>query len=228
MPIRLSDTQKITNVPNSRDIGALINLDNSIGPDANQPIPPLPRIQSGLRTKNDTYELIDAIDYSSSSSIFTTTNVNFPLTGLYSRYKLVFEKLIFTSAPVIYLSFDNTGSNTYYYEYGAYNGGSNSVSSTWTTNSTGIIIGNTTAFPAFSVTGIFGDIDIYTPGFSLDTVGGGSNGGIEAFWRLHSEANRVSGHGAILTASNALRAIGLQMTYSPSAGKISFYGLPRN
>jgi len=223
MPIRTSDTQKITNVPSSRDIGALVNLDDSRSPFINQPTPPLPRIQSGLAVKTETFQLIDRIDYSSSSSIFPTTKLSFPL-GNFERYRLVFKGLDFSANQFIQLNFDDQ-TNTYYSEWASYNGSTASANQTWTT-STLMTLGNTTSFPG-GLGGVYGSIEVFFPSFNGDIYGTTAQGP-ETFWNLYCWSIRTHGHGKLYTGSNSLRSIQLNFSNAPIDGTITCYGLPRS
>lgn len=223
MPIRLSDTQKITNVPSSRDIGSLVNLDDSRSPLINQPTPPLPRIQSGLAVRTETFQLIDRVDYSSSSSIFPTYKINFPL-GNFERYRLVFKGVDFSTAPSIFMSFEDQ-TNTYYSEYASYNGSTVGVQQSSTSTSY-MTLGTNTSFPVGSG-GVYGAIEIYFPQFNGDSWGSVSNGP-QASWNLYCWSYRTHGHGLTYSGSTSLRSIQLNFTYLPTKGTITCYGLPRS
>lgn len=224
MPIRLSDTQKITNVPSSRDIGSLVNLDDSRSPLINQPTPPLPRIQSGLAVKTETFQLIDRVDYSSSSSIFPTTKISFPL-GNFERYRLVFKGVDFNTATDISLNFDDA-LNTYNTEFVSYTGSTAGASSTWT-STTSMTLGSSVSFPALSG-GVFGYVDIFFPKFNGDTYGGTSYKGPQTFWYLNCGSYRTLGHGQLYATNNPLRSIQLTFSIVPTEGTITCYGLPRS
>lgn len=223
MPIRLSDTQKITNVPSSRDIGSLVNLDTSRDPGVNQPAPPLPRIQSGFSPKTDTFELIDRIDFSSSSPLINLTNVVFPL-GNYRQYKLVFQDVDWTSSPSLNISFDNEAGATHYYEYQSNNGSSVGSSSTWT-STTSMLLGNSTSFSQGGG-GVNGDVDIFAQSYSL-TSSMSVPSGFKARWNLFNWTYRTNGHGLIYTGSTVYRGIMLRSTYGFVQGTLTLYGLPR-
>lgn len=223
MPIRLSDTQKITNVPSSRDIGSLVNLDTSRDPDVNQPAPPLPRIQSGFSPKTETFELIDRVDFSSSSPFFNLTSINFPF-GNYRRYRLVFSDVDNTSAGSnITLSFDNEAGATHYYEFASFNG-TTVFGAAWTPT-TSMTLGNSTSFNT-GAGGVFGQVDIFSQSFSL-TSSVSSFYGLKAMWSLNCGQIRTNGHGVLSSSSTPYAGAFLRFTYAPTQGNITFYGLPR-
>lgn len=225
MSLYLSDTQKITNVPSSRDIGSLVNLNDSRDPLANQPTPPLPRIQSGLTTQTDTYNLIDRLDFSSSAgTFFATTKICFPL-GNFKRYKLVLEGLDFATANNLFLNFDNQA-NGYFYEWYSLNGNTG-TGAAWG-SAAYMQLGNTTSFP-INYGGIFGEINIGFPNFNGDIWGSsGAYLGPQTYWTLNCGQYRTNGHGVLNTGSTPLRSIQLDSTYAFTKGTISCYGLPRN
>jgi hypothetical protein len=226
MPIRLSDTQKITNVPNARDIGRYVNLNSSQLPGANNPRPAYPTIQSGFSAQTETYELIDSVDFLMSN--FQLSNIGFPYNpGRYKTHKLVFSKFL-VDYPTMGLIFDDTQSSaTYSYEYEQRAGSTATYASSWSTGQTQIILGNANGFDANRY-GITGEIVIDSSRTSGPNSAPNDNTRPICYWNLAGGYNfRTYGHGT-MDNSSPVSNLYLKISASPIAGFISYYGLPRN
>jgi hypothetical protein len=227
MSIRLSDTQKITNVPNARDIGQYINLNNSQLPGANNPRPAYPTIQSGFATQTDTYQLIDAIDFELTA--FRLTIVGFPYDATrYKRHKIVFSKCDpINSASTVGLTFSNNTNATHSYEYEQRVGSTAGYNSGWTTGQTQIILGNSSGFE-YDYYGITGEVIIDSSRTSGAYAAGNNRTRPICYWNLAGTYQyRTTGHGT-LDNGYPPDALYLRLSYPFYSGSVSFYGLPRN